>query len=86
MEFLSYLFYAFVINDGRQVVNRNRKKNSRFYANDDISYRNADNEEAAWQQVSNEIVVPGMLLVAHFAKVTCRQYSGCSLLIEMGYS
>jgi hypothetical protein len=62
------------------------KKFPVLYANDDISYRNADNEEAAWQQVWNEIVVPGMLLVAHFAKVTCRQYSGCSLLIEIGYS
>jgi hypothetical protein len=38
-----------------------------LYASDDISYRNSDKKEAAWQQVSSEIVIPVMLLVAHMS-------------------
>jgi hypothetical protein len=41
-----------------------------LYASDDISYRNSDKKEAAWQQVSSEIVIPVMLLVAHMSTFT----------------
>jgi hypothetical protein len=81
IEFLDYLFYASTMDD--ELLIETVKKFPVLYANDDISYRNADKKEAAWLQVSSETAVPDMLLVAHFVKVTCRQYSGCILFIVL---